>query len=422
MIKNLSATVAALLAFGAGAGLAQDAPERNAPERAALDPVKHVPAWLEAQVRLPAEGLNVWVPSGSFETSALARVPRFPSDVADVKSGGRTFTLTGARNEQLSAQLAAASTRPITGLRAEVSALTGPDGATIPANAAQVRFVGYVPVEKSPRRGHYIQAVDGRGLSGTRNPDVVDDPLFEREHVDVLQLRAQPLWFTFQVPEDASLGRYTGSVTLRAEAFDPVRFNLTLEVLDYALPDPADYDFYLNLWMNPRPVAALYDVEPWSAAHWRLLEKYMQDLASRGQKVITTTIVEEPWQIDWTGEGAWRPQTWGGYESMVKWSNDGRAWRFDYSRFDRFVEMARAQGVGPWIGAYSLLAFRGKQRLTYRDGEPMSSIRWEQLREGIEDFKLAAAAWEKTEEAQDPRIERAMRLGTRDTLMGATRR
>ena len=131
------------------------------------------------------------------------------------------------------------------------------------------------------------------------------------------------------------------------------------------LPPTAEFDFHLDLWMSPDGIAQEYDVEPWSERHWELLEVYFEELATRGQSAVTTTLVDNPWDHDWL-EGTRRGTTATPYRSMVEWEYDGETWSFDFSVFDRYVETARDCGIGSRIHAFGLLGFRPPEYLKYR--------------------------------------------------------
>lgn len=333
-------------------------------------PFEHdAPEWLRYRVEqsLPAEFVT-WIPGDDFAASALTRVPRYPQSVGDADS--QSLSIDAARNERRSAQLAAASSEPLADLRAEVSTLDGPDGSEIPSDAIDVRYVGYVPVEEAENtlKGFPpVEEISDDGVSGDRAPDVVGDPLLECESVDVPPHRAQAIWFTFDVPADQRAGRYRGEIRIATGDREPTTYDVELAVRDVAVPDPADGDFYLDVWMHPDAVASGHGVEPWSERHWELLESYFEDLAAASQRAITASVVHEPWQREWIG-GEWRPQTETGFSSLVEWRYDGE-WTFDFERFDRYVEAALDCGVGPSISAFSMLTFRGQQRLSYYDTE-----------------------------------------------------
>lgn len=313
----------------------------------------------------PQSVLQTWVPSGDFAASSLLRVPRFPRQPPAADTG-RVLRLTGVRNGRLSAQLAVIAGADLHGLHASVGPLAAANGATLPADAVQVRYVGYVRVrEHDPRvGGASIADVDAGAVSGQGRQRVIADPLLEQAGIDVPRGAAQPIWFTWHIPAAAAPGVYRGTIRIEAEHAAPTTYALQLEVVDATVPDPSDRKFHLDVWLNPNAIAGAYRVQPWSAAHWSLLETYFASLAAAGQHTITTTIIQNPWLVAWND---WKPQTAYGYDTMVQWEYDGHRWRFDYRRFDRYVQTARAAGLGPDITAYSLLAFRGPQRITYLD-------------------------------------------------------
>lgn len=338
-----------------------------------LDGLNTVPEWLSLEVErsLPNSGLNVWIPTDEFQTSSLLRIPRFPNDsvAIDPINNGRVLEIEAIRNEQVSAQIAVASTEDISNLTVKKNSdFTSNDDTIIKADNINVRFVKFLPVEKSHIGAKYKE-VNTEGVSGDRNPDVVGDPLIEAEKIDVPKLRTQPIWFTFRIPKNAAPGTYNGFLEVQTDQYDTIRLNVSLHVLDFSIPDPDNFVFDLDIWLNPYAVADFHNIEPWSDEHWELLKPYVKDLSSRGQENITTIIVEQPWKIPWLN-GKFRSQTESPYHSMIKWIHhpDG-SWSFDYSIFDEYVQFALDQGSGPRITAYSMLAFRGEERITYMDIE-----------------------------------------------------
>jgi hypothetical protein len=90
-------------------------------------------------------------------------------------------------------------------------------------------------------------------------------------------------------------------------------------------------------------------VEPWSEEHVLLLKPLLQMLAAAGQKFITTTIIHHPWN----------GQTYDPYGSMIKWIRDKDGnWRYDYSVFDKYVELCMQSGITKYISCYSMICFR----------------------------------------------------------------
>ncbi|MEZ5412783.1 MAG: DUF6067 family protein [Opitutaceae bacterium] len=262
------------------------------------------------------------------------------------------WTASAWRGERVHGQFVVWTMRELTGLRAAVSMLRGETGGGLPEDAVQVRFVRNV-------------LADGK-LVG----DVLDDA--ERVAMPAGSYRA--VWLTVETPRDAVPGRYTGSLTLRADGTEPVEFPLTLEVLPATLPAPRDWAFHLDVWQHPWSIARWHDVQPWSEAHFQIMRPYMEELAAAGQKVITTTITPRPWGS----------RDYDDYGTMVEHVRlpDG-SWKFDYTKFDRYVEYAMSCGIDAQINCYSMLTWSG--RLEYTDAAT-GDTRWAMCEPGTEEF------------------------------------
>jgi hypothetical protein len=350
--------------------------DKKSNETNTMDPVSEVPEWLNMLVdaALPADSLNVWIPTGELATSSLIRVPRFPSlkrgedkesspfDIHPVNTSD-VHRITGVRNEQQSFQIAIASRKELTGVTVKVTDLLSESGNKLNAGNIRIRYVRYVPVQRA--RSEFIwtarpEEVYGKEVSGFGAPDVVGDPLVDMPEVNVPAYRAQPIWFTLEIPKSAAPGTYQGKLVVHTDQYEEFAINLSVNVLQQTIPSPKEYGFFLDLWFNPHAVAVVNGLEPWSEEHWKQLEPYLKDLASRGAKTVTATIVPYPWAIGWLN-GSRRSQTCIGYPSMVNWLRDASGnWCFDYSIFDRFVETCFRHGIDRRIDAFSLTAFEQK--------------------------------------------------------------
>ena len=391
MKNSISLSIYALCMSAALCGCGQ-AQSGGTVRNQGMDPVTYIPEWLKVTVEsaLPSDSLNVWLPTGELATSSLIRVPRFPAPKHENDKQPSPFdilpvdfsaihSITGVRNEQQSFQLSVAAVHELTGLSVKVEDLISEKGDTLDAGCVKVRYVRYVPVERA--RSEYTwtarqEDVYGQEVSGTGVPDVVADPLMELSAVDVPAYRAQPVWFTVEIPESAVPDIYRGKLVIHTDQYQEVALNLAVNVLAPTLPAPENYSFFLDLWFNPNAVAVEKGVEAWSEEHWKLIDPYLADLASRGAKTITTTIVPYPWKVDWLA-GSQRPQTYMGYPAMITWLLDGSGkWSFDYTVFDRFVEACFKHGIDRRIDAFSLSPFNHKtdrREIVYRHKETNAS-------------------------------------------------
>ena len=156
------------------------------------------------------------------------------------------------------------------------------------------------------------------------------------------------LWLTVQVPQDVKPGTYKGTVEL-VSGGKKTKCGYSIKVLDRILPAPKEWAFHLDLWQNPYAIARVHNVELWSNEHFEVLRPYMLKLASAGQKAITATLIDRPWD----------GQTYDPFGSMVTWVKkaDG-TWWYDFTIFDRWVEFMMSCGIDKEITCFSMIPWK----------------------------------------------------------------
>ena len=226
-------------------------------------------------------------------------------------------------NERVHGQFVVWSSDAVAQLRFSATALRSEKGAEIPAAAVLPRFVRYVLADKQ----------------------LVGDILDTAERVDLPPNGFRPVWLTVTVPAKARPGLYRGRLSVTGAGGKAVEFPLELEVLEARLPDPDKWAFFLDLWQHPWAVARYHGVPPFSPEHYRLMEPIYRELANAGQKVLTTTITELPWNH----------QNFDAYHTMIQHVRkaDG-SWSFDYTLFDDYVKFGKKCGLGPQIHCYTM--------------------------------------------------------------------
>ena len=158
--------------------------------------------------------------------------------------------------------------------------------------------------------------------------------------------RKQPVWMTVNVPSDAKPGKYTGRLTVFSSNAKPRSLQVELVVADHVLPPAHDWAFHLDLWQNPYAVARVENVPLWSDAHFEAMRPVMKMLADAGQKSVTATIMNRPWN----------GQTEDAFGSMVtKIRRIDGTWLYDYTVFDRWVEFMFSLGIDRQINCYSMI-------------------------------------------------------------------
>ena len=315
----------------------------------------------------------------------------------------RLIELEGLAGEVLSAQVVVKSPSGITGLSGKVTALSGPGEEVIPAEASRVRYGAWLPVDETRM--------------------LTPDPLLEVASIDVPANMAKPVWLTIKIPQKAAVGNYTGKLELSATPGERANFEMKIEVLPAVLPEPRDWEFYINIWQDPSGVAGAHEVEHWSDEHWRLLEKYAENFVAHGMDVITTSIVYDPW-----GSQSGYP-----FETMVEWKYPGeyakgRAENFewDFSVFDRYVTLMMDAGMtekidcfsmveGPWININADIRYMDTRSGTYRTldltlGDPVWREVWAAFLPVFRKHLKKKGWFEKAFLAFDEKPEKEMRV------------
>ena len=112
--------------------------------------------------------------------------------------------------------------------------------------------------------------------------------------------------------------------------------HMNVRVVDRVLPPAKEWKYYLDLWQHPWATARMAGVKPFSKEHYAAMRPVYELLASAGQKTITVSILDLPWDH----------QCFDAYHSMV----DDAGFR----TFDEYVQFCLDCGLGPDISCYSL--------------------------------------------------------------------
>lgn len=212
-------------------------------------------------------------------------------------------------------------------------------GRQIASTQGWARFVSYVTTDSYQTCGYHPT-----NLTPYQVPDVI-----ELEGSQELGARtARPVWCTFEVPRDAEPGTYRVRLELSDSASGKVlrKLNLSLCVKERTLPAPADQKFHVDFWQQPYAVSRYLNVPRWSEAHMEALKPYLRLLARSGQRVASVILFYEPW-----GE-----QSHDKFDPMIRTTKhaDG-TWSYDYTIFDRWVELCAECGIDKGINCFSMV-------------------------------------------------------------------
>lgn len=272
----------------------------------------------------------------------------------------RSHTLTLWRGEMGQAQLVVSNaTEPEALYQVQVDDLRATrDRGRISKNNVEIGWVDEVIADRFTGCGTHEVEQYGRVKSADR---IVLKPYFL-----LPQGEQRGVWLSLSVPQNTPAGLYTGHVRILRSGREVERLSLSVEVQGHTLPPASEWRYHLDFWQNPYAIARWHGVEPWSQAHFEAMRPYMERLARSGQKVITATLIDRPWN----------GQTYDAFGSMVEWRKcaDG-TWQYDFDIFDRWVTFMESCGISKQISCFSMIPWR--LSFSYYDEASGSYQRWE---------------------------------------------
>jgi hypothetical protein len=295
---------------------------------------------------LPALGFLLLAAKIMFAQQSVTHVSfvnsniRYPQDKLPKENQARKWFPIAWKGEKVHTQFVVWSTQDMPNLYMTISDLRNENGVVLAKKNIRTGYLQYVLTDE------YRDGCGNRkskDFDSSRVEDAIDPALFT--HVDKNTL--QPVWMSITVPASTAAGTYTGTIIVNANK--KFTMEVILTVKDYVLPPPSEWKFSLDLWQHPAAIARVHDVALWSTAHYNYMRPYYTMLAGAGQKYITTSIINEPWNH----------QTYDDFPSLIKWTKkkDG-SWFYDYSLFDQYVRFVMSCGISKGINCYSMVPWK----------------------------------------------------------------
>ena len=293
--------------------------------------------------------LRLWEKVAGVKLSWGSTDVRYKKELPGAEELVTEKRLVAWRGERVAAQFLVWTGRDVNELSYEVTDLKQDDEQLVIGKDRVLKgFVRYVMTDELNK--------DGRGGCGHRPDPAFYDSTLVADPIDHLTqalsmdaCTSQGCWVRVDVPQEAEPGTYKGRVVVRDGKKVLGNLSLVVEVQRHQLPPVSDWKFHLDLWQNPYAIARYHQVEPWSEEHLEILKPYMELYRDAGGKVITASIMYKPWN----------GQTYDFFDSMVKWVKkvDG-SWAFDYTIFDRWVELMLGLGIDKQINCYSMIPWQ----------------------------------------------------------------
>ncbi len=320
-------------------------------------------------------GVQVW-----FEDMARRVVNR---DYLEPGAPQTRWRLSGARNGRYAGQLVIGTDRALTGLNVEVSHLrVGGGGQEIHRDA--IRIYGTNPRSKGGigglggARGQFTaEALPYLMLSRYAERGIWDLPVEEQNQVigrvqrevmhydhllddvqnEIVADTAHPVWLSLHIPEETEPGRYMGAVRVSADGMEPVVLPIELEVIDWRMPDPQDFQTVVAIDSEFWHLPGMLDVGFWSEEHWAAIRRTYRLLSMLGGG----QWIEIPVSTQRYGGGVGR--------ELIQWIRQpDESMTFDFTHLDRYLQIVLEEVGRPRVIAFtSTIGMRGDARIAYRD-------------------------------------------------------
>jgi len=292
----------------------------------------------------------------------------FRSEAPDINSTS-VWEGTGWKGERLNIMILLWSTDSINQIRFVLRNLANTNGQSLNKENINLHLVRYVVSNYPYNAGDAVCDV-----SPHKSVYLMPDRFENFRQFDLPGKTVRPVWLSVDIPSTIAPGMYKGSIEVQSEKSRSI-LNVSIKVQKELLPKPHDWKFRLDLWQNPWVIAWYNHVEPWSPDHKAMLKKHLALYANAGGKYITTYAVHSPW-----ADNSYMIE-----ETMIEWvKRKSGAWKFDYSIFDQYVQLAMDAGIDKAITIYTPVPWGNRFR--YMDeatGNYIYAI-WEP---GSNDFK-----------------------------------
>jgi hypothetical protein len=148
----------------------------------------------------------------------------------------------------------------------------------------------------------------------------------DASEIKPVQAAVVPIWISVKVPAEAVAGKYAGSVKVEAEGEQPIQVPVELSVADWSLPDTQNFRTWVDMVQCPDTLALEYNVPLWSERHWEMTAQSFKLIGETGSRTVYVPLIAHT--------------NLGNEESLVRWVKKGDKYEYDFSIFDRYLDVA----------------------------------------------------------------------------------
>ncbi|MEF9951910.1 MAG: DUF4091 domain-containing protein [Clostridium sp.] len=189
---------------------------------------------------------------------------------------------------------------------------------------------------------------------------LLTDIISNKSSMNVEKGTGQFLWVKGKVPSDFN-GDFKFNINLyfskgyeSEELLHSIPCTINYEVI--VLPSLIDGDFFLDLWQHPCSLARQYNVEFWSDEHFNIINNYIKELSTLGQRTITLVASDFPW----AGQGCFNvtnnPSNLFEHNIVSVKKNLNNEFELDFTALNRYIEICFKHGIDREIDLFGLIS------------------------------------------------------------------
>lgn len=203
---------------------------------------------------------------------------------------------------------------------------------------------------------------------------LVADRVSRETYTTFSQYQPGVIFAEYAIPKNFSKNQFTVTVSVYHSLLfsdEELIFTqeLSVNVLDYTLPDPKDYTMFLDIWQHSSNVARQFGVPLWSDRHFQLLENVIASLADLGQKSIMIVASDCPWCGWGTAIGSKDGSNFYEYSMIDAIKDTEGKLTCDFRNMQRYIDLCKNYAIDGEIALYGLLGVWNK------DGFPRNEVK-----------------------------------------------
>jgi hypothetical protein len=202
------------------------------------------------------------------------------------------------------------------------------------------------------------------------------DPVLEEDAVDVPAHTTQSFLLRLPIPGNASPGVHRLEARLISRSHGERRVDFAVEIFPASAVELTSVDLGdCIFWPHWQTVCRRYGTALWSEAFWTLADRFLEEMAAGGMTGIMVSLNDDPFRYPLPEEFYHHNL----YPGMIRWirRRDG-SFRFDYTVYDRYVELNLRHGIDREIECHALLPCKMQNPwITYEEEEGGAPVAYE---------------------------------------------